>query len=222
MLTLYYGSGSPYAWRVQLGLEHKALPYERIVLSFAQGDLKKPEYLARNPRGKIPVLVDGDFVALRVGAILEYLDDAYPAQRPAAVSRRCEVARGPAARDPRGQRLSREGRRSAVDAGAQSMKPEERDLPVVAKARDAVASGACCTSHAGSPATFSAATRRVRPTSRCFTIAGVPPALRAEAAGDRVRRSARRPVRSVDGAHRQPCRSPKPASRRTGKPLPPR
>lgn len=27
MLTLYYGSGSPYAWRVNLALEHKALPY---------------------------------------------------------------------------------------------------------------------------------------------------------------------------------------------------
>ena len=35
MLTLYYGSGSPYAWRVNLALEHKALPYERRVLSFA-------------------------------------------------------------------------------------------------------------------------------------------------------------------------------------------
>ena len=27
-LILYYGSGSPYAWRAQLALEHKALPYE--------------------------------------------------------------------------------------------------------------------------------------------------------------------------------------------------
>jgi glutathione S-transferase len=33
-LVLYYGSGSPFAWRVQLALEHKALPYERKVLSF--------------------------------------------------------------------------------------------------------------------------------------------------------------------------------------------
>ncbi len=29
-ITLYYGSGSPYAWRVQLALEAKGLPYERI------------------------------------------------------------------------------------------------------------------------------------------------------------------------------------------------
>ena len=46
-LTLYYGSGSPYAWRVNLALEHKALPYECKVLSFGQGDLKKPDFMAR-------------------------------------------------------------------------------------------------------------------------------------------------------------------------------
>jgi glutathione S-transferase len=80
MLKLYYASGSPYAWRAQLALEHKALEYERILLSFAKGDLKQPEYLARNPRGKVPVLVDGDFTLYESGAILEYLDEAYPAQ----------------------------------------------------------------------------------------------------------------------------------------------
>lgn len=77
MLQLYYGSGSPYAWRVQLALGHKALPYERIVLSFAGGDLRTPEHLARNPRGKIPVLVDDDFALYESAAILEYLDEAY-------------------------------------------------------------------------------------------------------------------------------------------------
>lgn len=80
MLTLYYGSGSPYAWRVNLALEHKALPYERRVLSFDRGDLKEPGYLALNPRGKVPVLTDGDFVLYESSAIMEYLDDAYPAQ----------------------------------------------------------------------------------------------------------------------------------------------
>jgi glutathione S-transferase len=79
-LVLYYGSGSPYAWRVQLALEHKALPYERKVLSFSAGDTRKPEFLALNPRHRVPVLVDGEFVLYESNAIVEYLDEAYPAQ----------------------------------------------------------------------------------------------------------------------------------------------
>ena len=78
-LILYYGSGSPYAWRVQLALEHKALSYERKVLSFAAGDTRKPEFVALNPRHRVPVLVDGDFVLYESNAIVEYLDEAYPA-----------------------------------------------------------------------------------------------------------------------------------------------
>jgi glutathione S-transferase len=77
-LILYYGSGSPYAWRAQLALEHKALPYERKVLSFAAGDTRKPEFVALNPRHRVPVLVDGDFVLYESNAIVEYLDEAYP------------------------------------------------------------------------------------------------------------------------------------------------
>jgi len=79
-ITLYYGSGSPYAWRVQLALEHKALPYERKLLSFADNDTKKPEFLALNPRHRVPTITDGDFTLYESNAIVEYLDDAYPAQ----------------------------------------------------------------------------------------------------------------------------------------------
>lgn len=78
-LALYYGSGSPYAWRAQLALEHKALAYELKVISFAAGDTRKPEFLALNPRHQVPVLVDGDFVLYESNAIVEYLDEAYPA-----------------------------------------------------------------------------------------------------------------------------------------------
>ncbi len=77
-LVLYYGSGSPWAWRAQLALEHKALPYERKVLSFSAGDTLKPEFVALNPRHRVPVLVDGDFVLYESNAIVEYLDEAYP------------------------------------------------------------------------------------------------------------------------------------------------
>ena len=85
-ITFYYGAGSPFAWRVWLALEHKALAYELKVLSFSDGDLKKPEFAALNPRRKIPVLVDADgsgkgrapFVLYESAAIIEYLEDAYP------------------------------------------------------------------------------------------------------------------------------------------------
>ena len=77
-LTLYAGSGSPFAWRVQLALEHKALPYELKMLSFSARDTLKPEFVALNPRHQVPVLVDGDFVLYESNAIVEYLDDAYP------------------------------------------------------------------------------------------------------------------------------------------------
>jgi glutathione S-transferase len=77
-IEFYCGSGSPYAWRVWLGLEHKALPYSLRMLSFSDGDLKQPQFLALNPRGKVPVLTDGEFALSESAAILEYLEDAYP------------------------------------------------------------------------------------------------------------------------------------------------
>jgi glutathione S-transferase len=77
-LTLYYGSGSPYAWRAQLALEHKALQYELKMLSFSAGDTRKPEFVALNPRHQVPTLIDGDFVLYESNAIVEYLEEAYP------------------------------------------------------------------------------------------------------------------------------------------------
>src|SRR5262245_49886801 len=77
-IDFYYGSGSPFAWRVWLALEHKALPYELKVMSFDSGDLEKPEFLKINPRHKVPAILDDGFALYESAVILEYLEDKYP------------------------------------------------------------------------------------------------------------------------------------------------
>lgn len=79
MIRFYYASGSPWAWRVQMALEEKGIPHEASLLSFSAGDLKKPEYLAINPHAKVPALTDGNVSLYESQAILEYLEDKYPA-----------------------------------------------------------------------------------------------------------------------------------------------
>jgi glutathione S-transferase len=80
-IEVFWGSGSPYAWRVLLALEHKQLPYVSHVLQFSKQEHKSPHMLALNPRGRVPVLKDGDYVCFESLAILYYLDLKYP-QRP--------------------------------------------------------------------------------------------------------------------------------------------
>ena len=77
-IELYWGSGSPFAWRVMLTLEVKGLAYESKLLEFSKGDNKTPDYLRLNPRGKVPTLKDGDFVLYESLAIMAYLDRKYP------------------------------------------------------------------------------------------------------------------------------------------------
>jgi glutathione S-transferase len=77
-IELYWGSGSPFAWRVMLTLEVKGLAYESKLLEFSKGDHKSPAYLRLNPRGKVPTLKDGEFVVYESLAIMTYLDRKYP------------------------------------------------------------------------------------------------------------------------------------------------
>lgn len=81
-LVLHAASGSPYAWRVWLALEYKAVPYELRLHALSAGDTLAPAFLALNPRHKVPVLVDGDYVLHESAAILEYLDERFPAAAP--------------------------------------------------------------------------------------------------------------------------------------------
>ena len=95
-LTFYYGSGSPYAWRVWLALEHKRIAYELKTVSFSAGDLAKPEYVALNPRSKVPAITDGDFSLYESAAILEYLEEQYSTGKvlfPGSVRQRATIRR---------------------------------------------------------------------------------------------------------------------------------
>lgn len=77
-IELYWGSGSPFAWRVMLTLEVKGLAYQSKLLEFSKGEHKSPAYLQLNPRGKVPTLKDGGFIIYESLAIMSYLDCKYP------------------------------------------------------------------------------------------------------------------------------------------------
>jgi glutathione S-transferase len=77
-LEVIWGSGSPYAWRVLLTLEVKGLGYESRLIQFSRDDHRTPEHLALSPRGKVPVLRDGDYALTESLAIMAYLDRKHP------------------------------------------------------------------------------------------------------------------------------------------------
>jgi len=91
-VILYYGSGSPYAWRAWLALEQKGMPYELKTMSFTAGDLKTAEFLTLNPRRRVPVLVDDGFALYESAAIVEYIDEKWPAGPPLFAAEVCERA----------------------------------------------------------------------------------------------------------------------------------
>ena len=78
----YYGYITTMSWRAIIALEELALPYRAHSLELGKGEQKSPEHLARNPFGRVPVIVDhdpeggGDPVSVfESGAILLYLAD---------------------------------------------------------------------------------------------------------------------------------------------------
>ena len=77
-LELFWISGSPFAWRVQLALAIHNIDYVSHLLDASQGELKQPEYLALNPRGKVPLLKHGELLVRESVAILVYLDSLDP------------------------------------------------------------------------------------------------------------------------------------------------
>jgi GSH-dependent disulfide-bond oxidoreductase len=72
MIKFYY-SGAPNPMKVALCLEEMGLAYEPIPVDTRKGDQHKPDYLAINPNGKVPAIVDGEATVFDSNAILLYL-----------------------------------------------------------------------------------------------------------------------------------------------------
>ncbi|HKO09073.1 MAG TPA: glutathione S-transferase family protein [Alphaproteobacteria bacterium] len=80
-MRLYSGPLSLFARKVEMALYEKGLPFERVMVPFTQAQgyaPKHPAVLAANPKGQVPVLVDGDLTLFDSTLIFEYLEDAYP------------------------------------------------------------------------------------------------------------------------------------------------
>ena len=77
-IVVYWGSGSPPAWRVLACLEEKNLAYKSERISFDSGVLRSPSFLSLNPRGLVPILVDKDVKIYESLAIIMYLEMTYP------------------------------------------------------------------------------------------------------------------------------------------------
>ena len=77
MITLYDFPISGNCYKVRLLLSLLQLDYQRIVMDLPQKQQKRPEFLALNALGQVPVLVDGDTVIRDSQAILVYLARAY-------------------------------------------------------------------------------------------------------------------------------------------------
>jgi glutathione S-transferase len=72
-----WGTGGPNPPKVAILLEELGIPYEAIPIAFE--DLKKPDFLAINPNGRMPAIHDPniDLTLWESGAIIEYLIECY-------------------------------------------------------------------------------------------------------------------------------------------------
>ena len=59
-------------------LEELGAPYQLHVLDMKRGEQREPAYLAINPMGKVPAVLDGDALITEQGAVFLYLADRFP------------------------------------------------------------------------------------------------------------------------------------------------
>ena len=90
-----YGFGPTRSLRALWGLKELDLEFEFIPINLQAGEHRRPEFLALNPAGKVPVLVDGDLVLPESAAIVLYVAEKYPEKglMPTRLEQRAQVYR---------------------------------------------------------------------------------------------------------------------------------
>ena len=78
-LRVYHHPISGHAHRVRLFLSLLNVPFDAIEVDLTKGEQKKPEFLALNPCGQVPVIQDGEVTLADSNAILTYLALRYDA-----------------------------------------------------------------------------------------------------------------------------------------------
>lgn len=78
MLKLYYAAGTC-ALAPHIALEEAGAVYDTARLDFRQNDQRKPDYLAINPKGRVPSLATAQGVLTETPAILAYIAQRFPA-----------------------------------------------------------------------------------------------------------------------------------------------
>ncbi len=77
MYRLYYSPGLA-SMAPHLTLCELNAPFELVRIDRSKGEHRTPEYLALNPNGRIPTLVDGELVLFEAAAICMHLADRHP------------------------------------------------------------------------------------------------------------------------------------------------
>lgn len=75
-MKLYFSPGAC-SLVPHIALEEAGEPFEAIRVDFSKGDNRTDDYLAINPQGRVPALVDGDVSITEVSAIVGYVGDRF-------------------------------------------------------------------------------------------------------------------------------------------------
>jgi len=78
MLTLHHHPFSTYARRVRIALIEKNIPYHSVEVDMVNRAHRQAPYLQLNPYGRVPALVEDDFVLFESTAIMNYLEATHP------------------------------------------------------------------------------------------------------------------------------------------------
>jgi glutathione S-transferase len=77
-MKLYGFPPSPNTWKVRAVAAHLGVPLELEFVDLAKGGSHTPDYLALNPTGRTPTLVDGGFKLWESTAIMQYIASRKP------------------------------------------------------------------------------------------------------------------------------------------------